>query len=1049
MSKRGRTILRKRTINALKRLSAVVVAVSVVLGQLPVFSAFEAHVINVTARIVPRCDDIVITGTKFEDKNGNGMQDAGEPGLNDWIIELKRGPFAPEFDYNGNSQNDSNDYGVLQGVIVDGATCPLGTQCDFNGDGSLALASMDLAAFQNWLASRDLGNQITDESGHYAFHNLTFGTYIIAETLQTGWTPTTELRRTVTVDACTVTVNFGNRQQENLKGSLSGYKWNDMNRDGTWQQPSEPPISGWLIALTGDASGSATTDASGYYAFTNLNAGNYTVTEEIRSDWFLSTPTSTTVTLATGENKGNLNFGNYRTLCENAITLDFERTPSGVPMLKGQFIDNEYSPWGIIVKAHNYNAAHPQVAIIFDSANPSGGIHGDQIVDVDLGTPNKQFGGPGDSENGSGFEPSNNVALHNLLTIPDNVVDTNPVDGNVDDPNDEPAGGSISFIFDSPYAFASVKYVDLDHGSGEVVGYADATATSQLFSIPVLVKNGNAVQKISGDQTTQIKTLKLRGRDSFAIDEVVVCPSPPPPPVCSDGKVNQSFEQCDDGNLVNGDGCENTCTPTTWCGDGILQTPNSYGQNEACDEGEQNGTTESTCTTLCTMQQNQCAALSPGYYKNNDGCQNGIGSSIWAAQVNTLSDSFFDVFATIDGSGTCVQFAVNCTTSTSNDVDKARCNAKKHLLADETNAVANHLRPDALVAGGYDGNAAFGSLGIYATSTIQQAMVAIEQVIANPGSTKEQLTRAQYVAARLYTFYENENPDPSECVLPGIGNGIIETGEQCDDGNLSPWDGCSPSGQSEVVLNEIMVNPNGADNALMPGGEWVELFNNSAKPISLQEWALYDSSDSHVLQITATSTDLATTTIAAGGRLVVYRNGNVNFALFESHDSVRLYNARIQQGGNLLDAFSWTTSKPEGNTYQRVPDGTGAWVDPCPTPGEANTADESCGSTETVTGKFELVAPAAEEEPKDEVLAVPDAAYLTDTQWNALFPEQDYPETEETPVIKSSEGKAEEVITDPMVVVQPADGSDPPDDPNASVSTTTPEITATGAGSGT
>src|SRR4030043_830399 len=37
------------------------------------------------------------------------------------------------------------------------------------------------------------------------------------------------------------------------------------------------------------------------------------------------------------------------------------------------------------------------------------------------------------------------------------------------------------------------------------------------------------------------------------------CEQNPPEPYCGDGAVNQTSEQCDDGNLINGDGCNSTC----------------------------------------------------------------------------------------------------------------------------------------------------------------------------------------------------------------------------------------------------------------------------------------------------------------------------------------------------------------------------------------------------------------------------------------------------------------------------------------------------------
>lgn len=45
---------------------------------------------------------------------------------------------------------------------------------------------------------------------------------------------------------------------------------------------------------------------------------------------------------------------------------------------------------------------------------------------------------------------------------------------------------------------------------------------------------------------------------------------------------------------------------------------------------------------------------------------------------------------------------------------------------------------------------------------------------------------------------------------------------------------CVPDGGSGLVLNEAMVNPDGADE----GGEWVELFNPSSAPVSVAGWGL-------------------------------------------------------------------------------------------------------------------------------------------------------------------------------------------------------------------
>ena len=916
--KKKRKIYKKIVKMLGKTVATVLLLVVFLANQAQLLDAYEAHVINVTAKIKDYCPaGYSISGMKFNDKNKNQQQDPGEAGLEGWIIVLNKGPLEPQYDYDDSGYVNGADKAILQNVVNNTISCPAGKDCDINDDTALDVS--DVLLFTTYINDHDLGSTQTASDGTYSFIGdyLTQGSYIIYEVMQNNWTNSTPKTQYINNLECgNNIIKFGNFQGEETP--ICG--------DGKINLPAEECDDGNIV------------DGDGCSA-------------QCKPE-----------------------------VCAGQITLDFDKDGLNNPISRGQFIDNEYLPYGISVAAHNYNAAHPQKAITFDSASPTGNINGDHIKDVDLGTPNTMFGGPGLSETGDNTEPSNSLPLHNLLIIPDNVVDTTPADGYVDDPNDEPAGGSLRFIFDREYTFSSVKYIDLDHSTGEVVGYSDATGTAQIFSIPVPKGKGNSVQTITGDETTKIRYLKLRGNDSYAVDEIKLCPVLS----CGNAVVDQG-EQCDDGNKVDGDGCDNTCKVTNYCGDGILQSPNSFGETELCDDGVANGTKDSQCTLQCIPKAGQCNAKSPGYYRNNDGCSNGSGSSIWASQVNALSDSFFDVFKTMTGSQMCVTLANSCNSGT--DVEKARCRATWHLLADEMDAVSSHLRPDALVAGADDGNFAFDALGITATTTISQAMTMVEQVISNANSTKDDLNRAQYVASRIYGWYENNNPTRPECVLPGMGNGIAETGEECDDGNLIPWDGCSPLGKKEVVLNEILPNPTGSDNAPKPDGEWVELYNNSPKPVSLKDWALYDNTDSHELLITDVNTDLATTTIPALGRLVVYRDASTIFVLTNNSDSVRLLNKKISSGGSLIDSFTWTSEKGEGLSYARVPDGTGDWVDPCPTPGEENNENMCPEELLDLPPVLLQDTQAVAEEPEAEISAEPlaDAASFPDTYWDELM----------------------------------------------------------------
>ena len=96
---------------------------------------------------------------------------------------------------------------------------------------------------------------------------------------------------------------------------------------------------------------------------------------------------------------------------------------------------------------------------------------------------------------------------------------------------------------------------------------------------------------------------------------------------CGDGKVNPldktasaAGEQCDDGNTINGDGCDNNCTVTT-CGNKIVDP------GEQCDDG--NSVEGDGCDTNCTTTtcgngvKTAGEACDDGNLDSNDGCSLG------------------------------------------------------------------------------------------------------------------------------------------------------------------------------------------------------------------------------------------------------------------------------------------------------------------------------------------------------------------------------------------------------------------------------------------
>lgn len=146
-----------------------------------------------------------------------------------------------------------------------------------------------------------------------------------------------------------------------------------------------------------------------------------------------------------------------------------------------------------------------------------------------------------------------------------------------------------------------------------------------------------------------------------------------------------------------------------------------------------------------------------------------------------------------------------------------------------------------------------------------------------------------------------------------------------------------------ITLNEIVANPVGHDNAAMPHGEWVELYNRGALPVDVAGWRIKDAAGKSWVISTGNSdadgdpTDTGETEIAPGGYLVVYRNGASMTLNNSGGEEVFLYDAY----GTLMDHHAFTLDgMPEGKSVARFPDGVGVWIDPDGTPGGANTLSE-------------------------------------------------------------------------------------------------------------
>ena len=65
---------------------------------------------------------------------------------------------------------------------------------------------------------------------------------------------------------------------------------------------------------------------------------------------------------------------------------------------------------------------------------------------------------------------------------------------------------------------------------------------------------------------------------------------------------------------------------------------------------------------------------------------------------------------------------------------------------------------------------------------------------------------------------------------------LFTVNEELLDSNQNAQKSASIACLSDICLNEALPNPNGADNAAWPGGEWIEIYNNGTNSVDVKDW---------------------------------------------------------------------------------------------------------------------------------------------------------------------------------------------------------------------
>ena len=186
---------------------------------------------------------------------------------------------------------------------------------DVNGDGLFNNSDYGLAdiVVRLFIDSTQVGMTTTDASGLYKFSNLSAGNYKVKvddpPVLQLT-NPPNPKNVSLTVGEHKVGINFGYKCPQ-LLAKISGFVFEDNNQNGI-KDNGEAPLANVVIKLYDENSNilsTITTNSNGYYEFTNLYPGIYTI-EEIDPDGYRSTTTNyINLILTSGQNSQNNNFG--------------------------------------------------------------------------------------------------------------------------------------------------------------------------------------------------------------------------------------------------------------------------------------------------------------------------------------------------------------------------------------------------------------------------------------------------------------------------------------------------------------------------------------------------------------------------------------------------------------------------------------------------------------------------------------------------------------------------------------------------------------------
>ncbi|HMY18450.1 MAG TPA: DUF4215 domain-containing protein, partial [Polyangium sp.] len=264
-------------------------------------------------------------------------------------------------------------------------------------------------------------------------------------------------------------------------------------------------------------------------------------------------------------------------------------------------------------------------------------------------------------------------------------------------------------------------------------------------------------------------------------------------PKCGDGNLDPG-EQCDDGNTTNGDGCSSTCK-LAQCGDGFVDS------TEQCDLGSQNADRPALLVKQGSLQfavrpidrtANPVTFYAYGSGSSHTGYEVLQGSRIYFYRDTTTGNLNLIFHHGIDKNS-------SGQTQPPGQVSWSVAglpNSVVVLVADDNAGEIAKSSPTTLTTqwkfqnnsdGGAIGTFPFpGNFTVTIAPTFTGAINNWSWINGDEALTSLDLTQTVEISA-----FSTPSACRLDCTVPACGDGILDGGEVCDDGNTVGGDGCA------------------------------------------------------------------------------------------------------------------------------------------------------------------------------------------------------------------------------------------------------------------